>query len=44
MALSISYQDMTADVDPIPIINKDDPAPQYNINHLIRIELFHTGF
>jgi hypothetical protein len=44
MALSISYEDMTSDVDPIPIINKEDESPLFNISHLIRLEIFHTGF
>lgn len=42
--MSISYSDMTDDIDAIPVIDKNESNSNYNINYLIRIEVFHTGY
>lgn len=42
--MSVSYSDMSRDVDAIPMINKDDDTPGFNISYLVRLELFQTGF
>lgn len=42
--MSVSYSDMTAEIDAIPMINKEDSTKGFEVSQLLRLELFQTGY